>query len=157
MKAIKNKWYGLYASILSVVLGILGLQSCADEVEYGSLYVEYGSPYADFLYTGTVTDEDDQPLEGEEVIIKVNHNYHQEERYFPINTVETNAAGTFTYKVDHVDVYEYPQKVRIVAIDKDDPEIKDSVEVEPVMTSQDKGWHTGSYLVKADIKLKKKK
>ena len=50
---MKTKIYRLYGAVLSVLLSVLGFSSCSKE----EMREEYGSPHADFIMQGTVTDE----------------------------------------------------------------------------------------------------
>ncbi len=48
--------------ICSMVLSVLGFAGCGDDPSRMS--DEYGSPYADYKYMGTITDEDGNPIQG---------------------------------------------------------------------------------------------
>ena len=49
--------------ICSLIMTALGFAGCSDD-EDTIVADEYGTPYADYKYMGTVTDENGKPIEG---------------------------------------------------------------------------------------------
>jgi putative lipoprotein (rSAM/lipoprotein system) len=72
--------------ILAGILSILGFSGCHKE----KLAVEYGSPYASFLFHGTVTDEAGKPVK--DIKVEIGWEKH------PIteNPVLTNTSGQYS-------------------------------------------------------------
>lgn len=58
MKVRINRWY---QTVLTVLLSLLGFESCSTE-EVGTQ--EYGTPYVKYIIEGTVTDEAGTPIPG---------------------------------------------------------------------------------------------
>ena len=47
--------------LCATIISLLGFSACKAEKE---ILYEYGSPYADYKYMGTITDEDGNPIQG---------------------------------------------------------------------------------------------
>lgn len=61
----------MFLNICRVLLGFLGISAVSacgkgelPAPEYGSMMAEYGTPYADYVVSGKVTDEHGEPLKG---------------------------------------------------------------------------------------------
>lgn len=60
-------------ALIALLLGILGLNGC--------FRLEYGTPYATFEATGTITNEENKPLENIQVVVKRPGFYEYVEEY----------------------------------------------------------------------------
>lgn len=162
MIEIRNKWLTMCNSVLSFILALFGVTSCSKESpdEYGSMVVEYGSPYAIYEATGTVIDESDKGVQGEEVIIRKVYPEFIDgsgRRYIESDTVKTDEKGTYTRRI-----HKEPSDLvtmRVVAHDPTGTYEDDSVDVvNPQKIAEGEGaWNTGVYRFTHDFKLKKKK
>ena len=75
MKVRFNRWYN---AVLTALLSMLGFSCSLDEPdEYGSTPVEYGTPHADYILKGTVTDEVGAPIKGIKTSLKEVYNSYE--------------------------------------------------------------------------------
>lgn len=70
MKKTFNHYFNM---LLSSMLVLLGFSSCSNNDDNYPL--EYGTPSADYIFKGTVTDEDNHPIEGIKIIAEYNSYY----------------------------------------------------------------------------------
>ena len=75
-------------ALIALLLGILGLNGCFR-------LVEYGTPYATFEAAGTITDEDNKPLENIRVTLKDRYRPNRDYRR-TMPDVYTADDGTYT-------------------------------------------------------------
>ena len=118
---------------------------------------EYGTPHSDFKEDITVTDENDRPVKGIQVVI----DRHPESKYrMYMDTLVTDASGK-AQKVVSNDYEGVGPKVKVYFEDKDGELnggsfIEDSMEIVPVRTKEgDKHWYSGEWTVSGTKKLKK--
>lgn len=69
MKEVKKRWLPFFNKLLSFFLVLLGFSSC-DASDSPDMY---GSPPADFAFKLSVLDEQEQPIEGIRVDVKMNN------------------------------------------------------------------------------------
>lgn len=162
MIEIRNRWLTLCNSVLSFVLTMLGISSCDLESadEYGPMVLEYGSPYAEYEVSGTITDEEGNPVQNENVIVRQFSPSYEDEtgvhQQVLSDTVKSNAEGKYHYQ-RHDYPYFMQQKIRIVADDPTGVYENDSVDVLPEKVQEGEGtWNNGKYAANHDFKLKKK-
>lgn len=136
------------------ILSILGFAAC-DEI--GNQECMYGTPTLDFQLKGTVTTEDDKPLEGIQVIVRKAWNNQD----FPkgADTLYTNAQGEFaTSKITTSGINE--QKVYFNDVDgeknggtfKSDSVLLRELDRKPVKKG-DNSWYQGEYEMTVSVKL----
>lgn len=89
---MRKKFYRIETLLLSGILGMLGF-SCSGENIFGEERLEYGSPYVDFVVKGTVTDENQKPIKGIQVVKKYKPTY--DDNYILSDTVYTDDKGQF--------------------------------------------------------------
>ena len=161
MKVRFNRWYN---AVLTALLSILGFSCSLDEPdEYGSTPVEYGTPHADYILKGTVTDEAGTPIKGIKTSLKEISKDDTGTYVFGIDSIQTNESGNYQLKNSGMP---YDKRVKLVVEDIDgeanggeflndtlDIDYGKAVEVE----EGDHHWYDGKYEVTTDVRLKKKK
>ena len=149
MKVRFTRWYN---AVLSALLGLLGFESCDSE---GGGMDEYGTPIADYIVKGSVTDETGNPIQG----IKTKFVY---DLYDGEKTAMTDNSGNYV-----IQATSYPDLYRCQLIVEDiDGEanggefLSDTLDLstkKPVQVKKgDRNWYEGTYELSQDIKLKKK-
>ena len=160
MKVRFNRWYN---AVLTALLSMLGFSCSLDEPdEYGSTPVEYGTPHADYILKGTVTDEAGTPIKGIKTSLKEISKNDTGTHVFGIDSIQTNESGNYQLKNSGMP---YDKRVKLVVEDIDgeanggeflndtlDIDYGKAVEVE----EGDHHWYDGKYEVTTDVRLKKK-
>ena len=149
MKAI-GKLINLFCVAL---LGLLGFSACEGTTE------AYGTPTADFLYEGSVTDEDGNPIKGINVILNGSINNKPNEQLI----VETNEKGVFgtvefstrDTSIDTIDFVDVDGVENGGDFESQTIIPKDNMTITQIKEG-DGSWNDGKFVYKADIKLKKK-
>jgi len=152
MKVRFNRWYN---AVLSALLGLLGFESCDSPEEYGSIPVEYGTPHADYIVKGVVSDEAGNPVQG----IQANFMYDMN---FGVISASTDASGNY-----EINARAFPEfhDCQLVVEDIDGEAnggefLSDTLDLstkKPVQVKKGSGaWYDGTYELSQDIKLKKK-
>ena len=96
MKVRFNRWYN---AVLTALLSMLGFSCSLDEPdEYGSTPVEYGTPHADYILKGTVTDEAGTPIKGIKTSLKEVYKDDISTYVFSIDSIQTNESGNYQLK-----------------------------------------------------------
>lgn len=164
MKVRFNHWYN---TILTALLTLLGYGcSATDEplYMYGSI-VEYGTPYADYQISGTVTDEKGTSVKDIKVAIK--YVYQKKDGTVMTEGVDsTTTNGSGKYAIENRRFISDPSlKLIVEDIDgeanggafKSDT-INIDYENAKKVKDADKGehWNNGTFAIQQDIKLKKK-
>lgn len=142
MKHNVNKLINAFCAFL---LGILGFSAC-DSLSPA----EYGTPHADFKFTGTVTDESGKPVKG----IRVTNDFTRD-------TLYTDAEGTFGAYLNGIVVYPATVETKFEDVDGEENggefDTK-TLSVTPQQTKKGSGeWYEGEYTVTANVSLEKKK
>ncbi len=134
--------------MLSSLVGALGFSSChGDARDEDNILCMYGSPSARYSITGTITDENGEPLEGKDIKVKDNIDYSVSEQ-------KTDSHGDYVYESVN---FPRMDKLKVVVSDPDSIYASDSTDVKFVKTKDGDGaWFLGEYSGKADFKLKKK-
>lgn len=141
MKKISIKASHLINAAFAAVLGMLGF-SCLEP------YDMYGTPTGSFEVKGTVTNNNNVPVENAMVILRQTTSYME-----PSDTTYTNAKGSYLLKVKNA----WPaNKVKLVCKPQDNELLADSVYIEPEFKGGN-GWDSGTAKIEHDFKLKAKK
>jgi putative lipoprotein (rSAM/lipoprotein system) len=139
-----------YGKIIAWVLTALGLYTSCDIIEPR---VEYGSPSADFVVKGNVSDMQNlQPIEDMAVIRKSRTAPHWND------TVRTDANGN--YELEFTEVAFGAEDIWVYTSDIDKGEYQsDTIRINASELRQigkrRKNWYNGKFEGKADFKLKK--
>lgn len=162
MKKIKTKWQVWVNSVLTSLIGGMAM-SCSSEPI--NLYAPpplnddvclYGTPYAVYEVMGSVTNEQKEPLDSMQVVVKNVGNYEHYD-YDPTvtDTVYTNAAGE--YHSDYELIAFGEDTLRVIVHDPKGVYQSDSVDVAPdeMQLVSDDGWNS-KLDVEVDFNLKKK-
>ena len=159
MKVRFNRWYNV---VLTALLSVLGFGCSSDEPEeYGTILVEYGTPYADYIFKGTVTDEAGTPVQGIKTSLKSVFDNDNEHYVFGLDSVETDVSGS--YQLKYVGTQDRGLKIIVEDIDGEangGEFLSDTLDIDynkAVQTKKsDEFWYEGAYDISQDIKLKKK-
>ena len=158
MKVRINRWYNALLASLFALLGFESCNSSSDEP------CEYGAPHADYLYSGTVTDEQGNPLEG--IKARLSEIYEpsdeQEQPYINnIDSAKTDANGKFTMNQTY---YFDERELSVILEDEDGPanggEFESAVvkqqDMKKEQVEQGKSWYKGKFRYSFTRQLKKK-
>ena len=157
MRVRFNRWYN---AVLTTLLSILGYGCSSDEPMdmYGSP-PEYGSPHADYIVIGTVTNESGTPVQGIKTSLKeVSENA---KTAYGIDSVQTNATGDFQLKYTGME----RKSIKLIVDDIDGEAnggefLSDTLDIDydkAVKVKEGEGrWYQGKFEVSQDVKLKKK-
>ena len=159
MKVRFNRWYNV---VLTALLSMLGFGCSNDEPEeYGTILMEYGTPYADYIFKGTVTDEAGTPVQGIKTSLKSVFENDNEHYVFGLDSVETDVSGS--YQLKYVGTQDRGLKIIVEDIDGEangGEFLSDTLDIDynkAVQTKKsDEFWYEGAYDISQDIKLKKK-
>ena len=157
MKVKFNRWYNI---VLAALLSFVGY-GCSDNDDPGTAM--YGSPSASYKVSGTVTDENGNPIEG----IKASLTYIKEVEgeivaEEDISAVLTDASGKFSLGTPRMDLL--PNNVKLVVKDIDGEEhggtFKDGInDIEfmnaKLVTPGDGSWYSGTLAIEQDVKMEK--
>ena len=153
---MKTKLYKLTRWLCTLLLGVLGFTSCEKEDEIGDTPAAYGTPTADYIFEGVVTDQAGNPIKGIEVQI---------DGSFEMGTLrtlkhETAADGTY-----FTDIYKECGFVRSITYTDVDGEENggefESLTIKPddmekLKLRDGEGWYGGVFKLTAEVKLKNK-
>ena len=160
MKVRFNRWYNAVLTALLSMLGY-GCSSLDEPLDMYGSPVEYGTPNADYVFKGTVTDEAGTPVQGVKAVLKEMPDYAPGYAY-GIDSTQTDAAGK--YQID-TRIYVSSTGVRLVVEDIDGEAnggefLSDTIDVSKLDAKKigagDGHWNSGKYEVQADVKLKRK-
>jgi putative lipoprotein (rSAM/lipoprotein system) len=148
MKVRINRWY---QAVLTVLLSMLGFESCSHD-DPGT--EEYGTPYVNYIIKGTVTDEAGKPIPGIEIFAPAP--LHSS---LGFNRTLTDESGTFGFS----ELSLFGDGI-LIADDIDGEanggEFKsDTLKITEMTTKKiedGKGWYGGKYEADAKFKLQKK-
>ena len=168
---MEQKRKNLLSRLCAAVLALLGFASCE---EFGFGRVEYGCPSVDYKVSGTVTDANDNPLEGVRVIIRKRDDNVPTPREYYVDdlgnthiyegddTLFTDAKGKYeSGELNNVGIW--GQKVYFDDVDGDangGEFLPDSVLLRTAPKKQIKEgsgqWYEGSFKYTVDVQLQKK-
>ena len=158
MKVRFNRWYN---AVLTALLSVLGFGCSTDEPEeYGTILMEYGTPYADYIIKGSVTNEAGEPVRGIKTSLKSVFDNENEHYVLGLDSVETDVSGS--YQLKYVGLRDHGLKVIVEDIDGEangGEFLSDTLDIDfnkAVKTEEGSDWYEGAYDISQDIKLKKK-
>ena len=138
------------------ILGVLGFSACGDD-DPAETPSAYGTPTANYIYRGTVTDEEGNPIEG--IDVKLNGVVMgSQNASLVVHTYDDGSFRTYNLNTSHT---------RVETIEFVDPdgeanggdfesltlEVKD---LESKKISEGSGWYEGEFEVQANVQLEKK-
>ena len=152
---MRKKIYRVESIIMSGVLGLLGF-SCSDI--NGETPDMYGTPITDYVVKGTITDENQKPIKGIQVINSYDFTYAPN---VIKDTTYTNEKGQFEGKMKG---YNSLSKVKTEFNDIDGDqnggsfsnEVQNNTNSDFVQTKENKGWFNGEFTLTLKQILKKK-
>ena len=159
MKIRFNRWYN---AILTALLSMLGYSCSFDEPEeYGSLIMEYGSPSADYIVKGIVTDETGNPIHGIKTSLKQGWQTDEGLYVFGIDSIQTSESGNYQLKSNGLPAGQTKLIVEDIDGEANDGEfMSDTLDIDynkAVKTKDGDGrWYYGVYEIIQNVKLKKK-
>jgi putative lipoprotein (rSAM/lipoprotein system) len=153
---MKTKLYKLTRWLCTLLLGVLGFTSCEKEDEIGDTPAAYGTPTADYIFEGVVTDQAGNPIKGIEVQIDgsfergtlrtLKHETAADGTYFTNIYKECGFVRSITYT--DVDGEENGGEFESLTIKPDD--------MEKLKLRDGEGWYGGVFKLSAEVKLKNK-
>ncbi len=151
---MKHKFTAIFGSMISAIIAMLGFSSCSESDEpFEDIPLMYGTPHAEFKFSGLVTDENGKPIDKARVIVRPygygdgHYILHQN----AVDTVSTDVAGKYKGELSC-----FPsQKIVLVCEDPRGAYQTDSVEVRPKYENGDHNWDFGVAKAEANFKLKK--
>ena len=162
MKVRFTRWYN---AVLTALLGLLGFESCDSPDEYGPIPVEYGTPYADYQFSGTVTDESSSPIKDIKVSAKCVYRKNDGtiESYGGDST-QTDDSGKYAFESRR---FISDPDLKLIVEDMDGEANGGAFKSDTIDIDYDnakkvkdpakgESWSTGTYAIHQDIKLKKK-
>ena len=161
MKVRFNRWYN---AVLTALLSIIGYGcSSSDDPEYICMY---GTPHADYQFSGTVTDESGSPVKGIKVSAKNVYRRYDSTliETYGVDSTLTDSKGKYAveggaFLGEHI--------LKLIVEDLDGEAnggnfMNDTIDIdfdnakkvkEP---DKDDYWSEGTFAINQDIKLKKK-
>ena len=152
MKETFNHYFNM---LLSSMLVLLGFSSCSNNSNKDDIYpLEYGSPSADYIFKGTVTNEDNLPIQNIQVITDLKDFNNASIKK---DTIYTDAKGEFQKELK---TFPAIKSATVKFTDVDDT-LNGSYQnatmtVAPTRTKKRDGWYLGEFTFTANQKLKKK-
>lgn len=159
MKVRFNRWYN---AVLTALLSILGFSCSVDEPdEYGTILMEYGVPYADYLIKGSVTNEAGQPVRGIKTSLKSVFDNENEHYVLGLDSFETDYSGY--YQLKYVGTKDRSLKLIVEDVDGEahgGEFLSDTLDIDyenAVKMKEGSNWYEGAYNITQHVTLKKKK
>ena len=155
---MKTKIYRLYGAVLSVLLSVLGFSSCSKE----EMRVEYGSPHADFIMQGTVTDEQGNEINGILVSAERYQDFKDGRYWFNLFSKKTAYYGEYYLYYQDFPGSKY---TKLIVQDVDGEAnggefASDTLDIDYESAEQikksDGNWYEGTFRITQNIQLKKK-
>jgi putative lipoprotein (rSAM/lipoprotein system) len=171
---MKVRFYRWYNAVLTALLSMLGYGCSSDEpMDMYGTPVEYGTPHADYIVKGLVTDEASTPIQGIKTSLKQTWQTDAGPYVFGIDSIQTNESGIYQLKSNGIpagqtkliieDIAAGQTKLIIEDIDGDANGglfLSDTLDIDydkAVKTKEGDGrWYGGVYEIIQDVKLKKK-
>ena len=161
MKVRFNRWYN---AVLTALLSIIGFGcSSSDDPEYICMY---GTPHADYQFSGTVTDESGSPVSGIKVSAKNVYRLYDGTvvETYGVDSTLTDSKGKYAVEGEAF-LGEHILKLIVEDLDGEANGgifMNDTIDIdfdnakkvkEP---DKDDYWSNGTFAISQDIKLKKK-
>jgi len=158
MKVKFNRWYN---AVLTAILSLLGYSCSFDEPEEYGPIIMYGTPHADYIIKGQVTDETGTSVKGIKTSLKQIYKTETETYIIGIDSVQTGVSGNYLLKYDGMQ----QTNIKLIVEDIDGETnggefLSDTIDInydKAVQTTKgDNHWYSGTYEIAQDVKLKKK-
>ena len=155
---MKTKIYRLYGAVLAVLLSVLGFSSCSKE----EMMEEYGSPHADFIMQGTVTDEQGNEINGILVSAERYQDFNDGRYWFNLFSKKTDYFGEYYLYFENLLGSKY---TKLIVQDVDGEAnggefASDTLDIDYESAEQikkgDGNWYEGTFRITQNIQLKKK-
>ena len=155
---MKTKIYRLYGAVLSVLLSVLGFSSCSKD-DYPC---EYGSPNADYVIGGIVTDEEGNEINGILVSAEEYQDFNDGRCWYNLASKKTAYYGEY-----HLYYQDFPgsKYTKLIVQDVDGEAnggefASDTLDIDYESAEQikkgDGNWYEGTFRITQNIQLKKK-
>ena len=159
MKVRFIHWYNAVLTALLSMLGY-GCSTTSNEPEM------YGTPTADYIFKGRVTDEADVPIQGIKTSLK--QVFKSDDRTYVegLDSVLTDASGDYQLKYGGMMGFtEHQSKLIVEDIDGEangGKFLSDTIDIDfknnaVLIKNGDRGWYEGTYEISQNIRLKKQK
>ena len=163
MKVRFNRWYNV---ILTALLSVLGY-ACSSSDEDDEVVCMYGTPHADYQFSGTVTDESGSPVKGIKVSAKNVYRRYDSTvvETYGVDSTLTDSKGKYAveggaFLGEHIlklIVEDIDGELNGGAFKSDTIDIDfDSAKKIKEPDREDDSWSNGTFAITQDIKLKKK-
>ena len=154
---MKVRFYRWYNAVLTVLLSMLGFGCSSSDDDM----LEYGTPHADFILKGQVTDEAGTPIKNiktsAKIIVKSGTSVYKDE----FSTAQTDDSGRYELKYDGQGSYDLKIILEDVDGEANGGEFQsDTINVWDLPKKEvekGSGWYEGKFEVNANIRLEKKK
>lgn len=162
MKVRINRWYNV---VLTALLSVLGY-ACSSSDEDDRAVCMYGTPHADYQFSGTVTDESGSPVKGIKVSAKNVYRRYDSTvvETYGVDSTLTDSKGKYAVE-GQAFLGEHILKLIVEDLDgeanggafKNDTIDIDFDNAKKVKEpDKDDYWSNGTFAISQDIKLKKK-
>lgn len=134
-------------------LALLGFASCTSNEDPEDIPLEYGTPTVGFQVQGVVTDEEGNPLEDIQVIVRRAYNND----YRSGDTIYTDSKGAFAAE-KFVTTGSVPDEQKVYFNDENKVFKSDSILLKDMKLEkieEGSGWSQGTYQATTEVKLKK--
>ena len=156
---MKVKIYHWYNALLTTLLTMLGYGCSSDDpMDMYGVPVEYGTPNAQYVFKGLVSEENGTPVQGIKTTLK---RIYPPYYVVPIDSVLTDASGQ--YQIGFRGMVGQEDKLIFEDIDGEanGGEFRsDTIDVAGLDNEKveegDGHWYAGKFEIKANVKLKKK-
>ena len=147
--------FKIFSWLCTTIISLLGFSACEAEKE---ILYEYGSPYADYKYMGTITDEEGNPIQGIKATL-VGSSYKVSGREIQVMTTDKdgkfeseyyNSAGTSIYKIEFTDTDGELNGGEFASASISPSEMASTKIKE---NDTDDHWYRGQFELKANVKL----
>ena len=140
-------------ALIATLVSLLGFTSCGNLfLKYGAPVVEYGTPFASWDVSGKVSDEENNPIENAQVIVRspkagqIRDTLYSDEEGLYRGSYE----GVFPYSKDSIDIV-----VRDTAGVYASDSVRVAVEYDKSEVADGDSWNGGTAYIQQDFQLKK--
>ena len=149
---MKTRTLQFFNYLLTLVLSVLGIQSCKNDGNDDEILCMYGQPYADFSIDVCVMNEQGQGVPNEKVLLRPCDEKGNPYTYNYADTIYTDSTGKVNHKFE---TFPGIWAIRAVTLDESGYD-NDSVQVKLENVKKgDDGWYHGEYYGKAELTLKR--
>jgi putative lipoprotein (rSAM/lipoprotein system) len=159
MKVRFTRWYN---AVLTALLALLGYGCSSDEQEMVEMY---GTPYANYQFSGTVTDESNSPIKDIKVSAKYVYQMNDGRvETYGVDSTQTDGSGKYAFKSRR---FPGDPNLKLIVEDMDGETNGGAFKSDTIDIDYDnakkvkdpakgESWSIGTYAINQDIKLKKK-